>query len=56
VSNDPAVLADAMRRFVADPELALVTGKAARAAALERFGLGRFLADWDRVLEEAVSG
>jgi hypothetical protein len=55
VSNVLAVLADAMRRFVADPELAQVTGKAARAAALERFGLGRFLADWDRVLEEAVS-
>lgn len=55
VSNDLAVLAAAMRRFVEDPELALVTGKAARAAALERFGLQRFLADWDRVLDQAVS-
>jgi glycosyltransferase involved in cell wall biosynthesis len=55
VSNDPAVLAGAMRRFVEDRELALVTGKAARAAALERFGLQRFLSDWDAVLGEVVS-
>jgi glycosyltransferase involved in cell wall biosynthesis len=55
VSNDLNVLAAAMRQFVDDPELALVTGKAARAAALERYGLERFLSDWDRVLGEAVS-
>jgi glycosyltransferase involved in cell wall biosynthesis len=54
VSNDPAVLAGAMRRFVEDRELALVTGKAARAAALERFGLQRFLSAWDAVLGEVV--
>jgi glycosyltransferase involved in cell wall biosynthesis len=55
VSNDPAVLAGALRRLVDDPELAMVMGKAARAAALERFGLGRFLADWDAVLNEVVN-
>jgi hypothetical protein len=27
-------------------------GKAARAAATARYGLGRFLADWDALLEE----
>lgn len=52
VSNDPAVLADALRRLAADPEEAMVMGKAARAEALARFGLDRFLADWDAVLEE----
>jgi glycosyltransferase involved in cell wall biosynthesis len=52
VSNDPAVLADGLRRLVADPEEAMVRGKAARAAALARYGLGRFLADWDEVLRE----
>ena len=52
VSNDPAVLADALRRLVADPEEARVMGKAARAAARSRYGLERFLADWDDVLEE----
>jgi glycosyltransferase involved in cell wall biosynthesis len=55
VSNDPAVLAGALRRLIDDPELARVMGKAARAAALERFGLERFLADWDAVLNEAVT-
>jgi glycosyltransferase involved in cell wall biosynthesis len=50
VSNDLGVLADGLRRLVADPELAAVMGKAARAVALERFGLSRFLADWDDVL------
>ncbi|MCA2222199.1 glycosyltransferase [Nonomuraea aurantiaca] len=46
------VLADALRGFVEDPELAAQTGKAARAAALARYGLPRFLADWDRLLED----
>jgi glycosyltransferase involved in cell wall biosynthesis len=55
VSNDPAVLAGALRRLVDDPELARVMGKAARAVALERFGLQRFLDDWDAVLKEVVS-
>ena len=52
VSNDPAVLADALRRLVGDPEEAMVMGKAARAAARSRYGLERFLSDWDEVLEE----
>ena len=52
VSNDPDVLADALRRLVADPEEARVMGKAAREEALSRFGLARFLSDWDAVLEE----
>jgi hypothetical protein len=46
------VLADAARRLVADPEQARLMGKAARAAATERYGLDRFLADWDRLLDE----
>jgi glycosyltransferase involved in cell wall biosynthesis len=54
VSNDPTVLAAGLRQFIDDPELARVTGKAARAAALERYGLERFLADWDAVLNEVV--
>jgi glycosyltransferase involved in cell wall biosynthesis len=52
VSNDPAVLAEGLRRLVAEPEEAMVRGKAARAAALSRYGLARFLADWDEVLGE----
>jgi glycosyltransferase involved in cell wall biosynthesis len=52
VSTDVDVLVDAARRLVADPEEASVMGKAARAAALARYGLDRFLDDWDRLLEE----
>jgi glycosyltransferase involved in cell wall biosynthesis len=52
VSNDLDVLAGAMRRFANDPEEAAMRGSAARAAALARFGLGRFLTDWDELLEE----
>jgi Glycosyl transferases group 1 len=45
-------LADAARGFLADPDRARETGLAAREAALERFGLERFLTDWDELLEE----
>jgi hypothetical protein len=34
-------------RFVADPAEARCVGAAARRVALSRYGLGRFLADWD---------
>jgi hypothetical protein len=30
-------------------------GKAARAAALERHGIDRFLREWDHVLEEVTT-
>jgi hypothetical protein len=55
VSNRPAVLAEGLRRLVGDPEEACQRGKAARAAALDRYGLDRFLADWDRLLEEVTA-
>ena len=49
------VALDAVRRFIADPEEAALRGKAARAAALERYGLGRFLDEWDHLLTEVTS-
>jgi hypothetical protein len=49
------VLLEALRRFANDPEEAMVHGKAGREEALVRFGLERFLRDWDAVLEEAVA-
>ncbi len=55
VSTRVDVLADAMRRWVADPGEALERGRAARAAALDRYGLERFLSRWDEVLEEVVA-
>ena len=55
VSNREEVLREGIRRFVADREEARERGRAARAAALERYGLDRFLADWDEVLEEVAA-
>jgi hypothetical protein len=52
VSNRLDVLEMALRRFLHDPEEAAGCGKLARDAALERYGLARFLADWDRLMEE----
>ena len=54
VSTRVDALVDAVRRFVADPDEARERGRAARAAALERYGLERFLADWDALLEEVA--
>ncbi|MFG2046979.1 glycosyltransferase [Micromonospora sp. NPDC048935] len=49
-------LLDAARRFIAEPATARQAGAAARTAARNRYGLDRFLADWDRLLEEEVCG
>jgi glycosyltransferase involved in cell wall biosynthesis len=54
VSTKLDVLTDAMRRMIDDPDEAAERGNAARAVALERYGLDRFLADWDDVLEEVT--
>jgi glycosyltransferase involved in cell wall biosynthesis len=45
-------LVDAARWLLDEPEAAARLGAAARRAALARYGLDRFLADWDRLLEE----
>ncbi len=50
----PSVCTPAVREFLADPDAARLAGKAARAAALERYGLARFLTDWDGLLEEVT--
>jgi glycosyltransferase involved in cell wall biosynthesis len=55
VSTRIDVLESTIRRLVADPDEARERGRAARAAALERYGLERFLADWDEVLEAVAS-
>ncbi|MEU7773620.1 glycosyltransferase [Micromonospora taraxaci] len=49
-------LLDAARRFIDEPATARQAGAAARTAARDRYGLDRFLADWDRLLEEEVCG
>lgn len=52
LSTKVHVLAGALADFAADPERASQAGKAARAAALARYGLSRFLADWDLLLDQ----
>lgn len=56
ISTRLATLTAALRSFVDDPARARQAGKAARAAALSRYGLGRFLSDWDRVLAQSAGG
>jgi glycosyltransferase involved in cell wall biosynthesis len=54
VSTNVDALAAEVRRLVADPEDARERGLAARAGALERYGLDRFLTDWDTLMEEVA--
>jgi glycosyltransferase involved in cell wall biosynthesis len=54
LSTRPERLWDAVREFLHDEDAARLAGKAARAAALERYGLDRFLADWDDLLREVT--
>ncbi len=54
-SNRVADLKEAMEWLVADPTAAGEMGLAARATALRRYGLARFLSDWDAALEEAAA-
>jgi hypothetical protein len=56
ISTNVAKLVEAARGYVTDPELAARHGAAARASALERYGLGRFLADWDATLADVAAG
>jgi glycosyltransferase involved in cell wall biosynthesis len=54
VSNRIDVLTEAVRDFLADPAHARAVGEAARAAALARYGVSRFLDDWERLLKEVT--
>jgi hypothetical protein len=51
VSTDVETLSRGLRELIADPGLARERGLAAREAALERYNLARFLADWNELLE-----
>jgi glycosyltransferase involved in cell wall biosynthesis len=56
ISTRVDALAEGLARLVADPDEARERGRAARAAVLARYGLGRFLAEWDEVLAGVVEG
>jgi glycosyltransferase involved in cell wall biosynthesis len=55
VSADIDELLRCARRLVANPEEARRRGAAAREAALERYGLGRFQESWDQLLADLGS-
>jgi glycosyltransferase involved in cell wall biosynthesis len=54
VSTDLDVLERGLRRLLEDPDEARERGRAARAAVLARYGLARFLANWDALLAQVV--
>jgi glycosyltransferase involved in cell wall biosynthesis len=54
VSTDVNELQAGLRRLIDEPEQARAMGEAARKVAIDRFGLERFLADWDSLLEEVA--
>jgi hypothetical protein len=49
---DPATLVVRMRELTADRQRAALLGAAARQNALARFGMARFVADWNRLFAE----
>lgn len=49
-----AALAGFARRLLADADLAREMGLHARRHALQRFGIDRFVADWDATLKEVT--
>ncbi|GAA2256111.1 MULTISPECIES: glycosyltransferase [Streptomyces] len=55
LTTRPDVLARAARHYLHEPEAAAADGNRARRAALERYGLKRFLADWERLITEVCA-
>jgi hypothetical protein len=55
VTADVDVLGRAASAFLADHGAAAAAGKAARQHATARFGLDRFLREWDRLIEEVCN-
>jgi hypothetical protein len=51
VDTDVNRLLDPMRRLLADPAEARRLGEGARQRALERFGIGRFVRDWEETFD-----
>ena len=55
VSTRPEALAEALRHYLDDPAAAATDGLRARRTALRRYGLKRFLADWNHIIEEVCA-
>jgi hypothetical protein len=55
VHTDRELLVDVMQTLIADPELARRWGAAGQATARKRFGMARFIADWQAVIAEVTA-
>jgi hypothetical protein len=55
LETDPRRLVPVMRELLASPETARAWGEQARADALQRFGIERFVSDWDATLRAVVA-
>jgi glycosyltransferase involved in cell wall biosynthesis len=55
VSTNPDRLLAAFRHYLDDPAAAADAGRHAREAALQRYGLARFLQDWDALLASVAA-
>lgn len=55
ISTDPDRLLAAFGHYLEDPDAAADAGRHGRQAALERYGLARFLQDWDALLASVAS-
>jgi hypothetical protein len=55
VSNDLARLADTYSYLIADRDAARAMGQIGRAAVLPRFGLDRFVDEWEGLLKEVTA-
>ncbi|CAN5704413.1 glycosyltransferase family 4 protein [soil metagenome] len=56
VHTDPDVLVGRVRDLLADADLARALGDQGRRVAQRRFGIDRFVADWDQTLQAVTSG
>lgn len=54
IHTRPAWLVEAMHYLLEHPQAARHLGEQGRRTAMERFGIGRFVADWQAVLREAT--
>ncbi|NGM87501.1 glycosyltransferase family 4 protein [Parapusillimonas sp. SGNA-6] len=55
VHTDKELLVDVMRTLIDDPGLARRWGAAGQATARKRFGMARFIADWQDVIAEVTA-
>ena len=54
ISTSETALIASMQALLDDAQLARAIGTAGRMTALQRFGMGRFIDDWNRVLRDVV--